>query len=37
MAGAGRVRLHGVDALRRFLRVEPPVARFARRTCSRLQ
>ena len=35
MAGAGRVRLHGVDALRRFLRLERPVARPACWTCSR--
>ena len=34
MAGAGRVRLHGVDALRLFLRPEPPVARRACWTCS---
>ena len=36
MAGARRVRLHGVDALRRFLRVEPPVARRTCWTCSHL-
>ena len=35
MAGAGRVRLHGVDALRLFLRPEPTVARRACWTCSR--
>ena len=35
MVGAGRVRLHGVDTLRRFLRLERSAARRASRTCSR--
>ena len=36
MAGVGRVRLHGVDALRQLLLVEPSVARRTCWTCSRL-
>ena len=36
MAGAGRVRLHRVGALRQLLRLERPVARRACWTCSRL-
>ena len=36
MAGAGRDQQHGLDALRWFLRLEPPVARPACWTCSRL-